>query len=131
MDLLEIESIVTTQLKVRVPKLTYRKYSKMSFTNEDSPDVPDFPNVYVHELEPSEVGSTIPNQRIHAIRSTIQIIVSTNTNKSDAHDVANACVKALKALRYSIVMFPLYRKDNNVHKYVFRARRIIANGDTF
>lgn len=131
MDLLQIESIVTTQLKVRVPKLTENRFPKMSFTNEVSDKVPDFPNVYVHEVGQSEIGNSIPNQTIHAIRDTLQIEVSTNTNKSDAHVVTNACISALKVLRYSVIMSPVYQKNNNVHRYVFRARRVIANGDTF
>ena len=131
MDLLQIESIVTTQLKVRVPKLTENRFPKMSFTNEVSDKVPDFPNVYVHEVGQSEIGNSIPNQTIHAIRDTIQIEVSTNTNKSDAHVVTNACISALKVLRYTVIMSPVYQKNNNVHRYVFRVRRVIANGDTF
>jgi hypothetical protein len=131
MDLLQMENIITTQLKARVPKLTDYKYTKMSFTNEISDSVPSFPNVYVHELEPSEVGNSIPNQKIHAIRNTIQIDVSTNTNKADAKVVSNACVAAMKALRYSVIMLPVYQKINNVHRYVFRVRRVIANGDKF
>ena len=131
MDLLQIESIVTTQLKVRVPKLTENRFPKMSFTNEVSDKVPDFPNVYVHEVGQSEVGNSIPNQTIHAVRDTLQIEVSTNTNKSDAHVVTNACISALKVLRYTVIMSPVYQKNNNVHRYVFRVRRVIANGDTF
>lgn len=131
MDLLQIESIVTTQLTVRVPKLTRNKYPNMSFTNEVSDKTPSFPNVYIHEIGDSEVGNSIPNQTIHAIRSTIQVDVSTNTNKADARTVSKACVEALKGLRYSVTSLPIYQKDNNIHRFVFRARRVIANGDTF
>jgi hypothetical protein len=131
MDLLQVESIVTTQLKVRVPKLTNNQYPNMSFTNEVSDKTPSFPNVYIHEIGDSEVGNSIPNQTIHAIRSSIQIDVSTNTSKSDARIVSMACVKALKGLRYSVTSLPIYLKDNNIHRFVVRARRVIANGDTF
>lgn len=131
MDISQMESIVTTQLKVRVPKLTSNKFPNMSFTNEVSDQVPSFPNVYVQELEPTELGMDLENTSIHAIRDTIQIIVSTNTNKADARTVANACVSALKCLRYTVFMMPIYQKDNNVHKFVVRARRVIGSGDTF
>lgn len=131
MDLLQMESIVTTQLKTRVPKLTDNKFPQMSFTDEISAEVPSFPNVYVHELDSSEVGMSIPNQHIHAIRDTFQIGVSTNTNKADARTVTNACILAMKKLRYSVIMTPVYMKDNNVHRFVFRVRRVIATGDTF
>lgn len=131
MELLQMESIVTTQLKVRVPRLLNNAYPKISFTNEISDKQPDFPNVYIHELEPSEVGNSLPNQIIHAIRDTIQVDVTTNTTKTDAHKVAIACVNALKSLSYSVNMLPVYAKNNNIHRYIIRANRVIANGDTF
>jgi len=131
MDLFEIESIVRTQLKVRVPKLTDNKYPNMSFTSEVSDKVPNFPNVYIHEVGQNELGNTIANDTVHAVRSTLQIDVSTNTNKSDARIVTNACILALKRLRYSVFMLPIYQKDNNIHRFVFRARRVIGSGDTF
>lgn len=131
MELLQLESIVTTQLSVRVPRLTNNRFPNMTFTNEVSDNQPSFPNVYVHELEPSEVGRTISNDQIHALRDTIQIEVSTNTTKADARTVINACVNAMKILRYSIVVMPLYRKTNNIHSFVIRARRIVAGGDEF
>lgn len=131
MELLQLESIVTTQLSVRVPRLTNNRFPNMTFTNEISDNMPSFPNVYVHELEPSEVGNTISNDQIHAIRDTVQIEVSTNTSKAEARTVINACVNVMKALRYRIVVFPLYRKTNNIHSFVFRARRIVGGGDEF
>lgn len=131
MELLSMESILTTQLKVRVPKLLNNAFPNISFTNEISDKTPSFPNVYIHELEPSELGTTLVNQNIRAIRETIQIDVTTNTTKADAHKVANACVNSLKALSFSIQALPVYTKNNNVHRYIIRAQRVIANGDNF
>ena len=131
MELLQMESIVTTQLKVRVPRLLNNAYPNISFTNEISDKTPDFPNVYIHELDTSEVGNSIPNNMIHAVRDTVQIEVTTNTSKSDARKVANACVTAMKAMRYSLRTTPIYTKNNNVHTFFIRASRVIANGDTF
>lgn len=131
MDLLQLESIVTTQLKVLVPQLTNNRYETISFSNEVSDNMPSFPNVYVHELESSEVGNSIPNKTIHAIRDTFQIEVTTNTSKSDARIVINACVNAMKSLGYGLTMTPVYTKVNNIHRFVIRMRRILANGDNF
>jgi hypothetical protein len=131
MELLSMESILTTQLKVRVPKLLNNAFPNISFTNEISDKTPSFPNVYIHELEPSELGTTLVNQNIRAIRETIQIDVTTNTTKADDHKVANACVNSLKALSFSIQALPVYTKNNNVHRYIIRAQRVIANGDNF
>lgn len=131
MDLLQLESIVTTKLRIKVPKLTDNKYPNMTFSNDLSDKVAMFPNVYIHELEPSEVGNSIPNQTIHALRDTFQIEVSTNVSKADARTVINACIMAMKSLRYSLVTGPTYIRDNNIHRYVIRMRRVIANGDEF
>ena len=129
MDLLQIENIVKTKLKVIVPRLTEGKFPQMSFTDEISEKTPSFPNVYIHELEPSEVGQDLANNQIHALRSTIQIEVSTNTSKNDARIVINACVRAMKSLGYSLVVGPTSMKVNNIHRFVIRVRRIVANGD--
>lgn len=131
MDLLQMENIITSQLSIRVPRLLNNRYPNISFTTEISDKTPSFPNVYIRELEPTEVANSIPNQTIHAIRDTIQIEVSTNTNKADARVVINACIEAMKRLSYSISMFPLYDKKNNIHRFIIRARRVIANGDEF
>ena len=131
MDLLATESIVKTQLEVRLKKKLGKKYPKLTVTNIYSEDNPNFPNVYVHELEPSEVGMDLSNQRIHAKRSTIQINVSANTTLADALAVSNACVEILKLLRYTIIVFPTHMETNNLYTYVIRARRIIALGDEF
>lgn len=130
MELLQLESIILTQLKVRVPKLTNYKYPNMSFTNEISDKTPSFPNVYVMELQPSEVGNDLENNQIHALRDTIQIEVSTNVSKAEARTVMNACITAMKALRYSLVV-DTYAKVDNLHRYVIRMRRIVGSGDTF
>ena len=131
MDLLQIENIITTQLRVRVPKILDNQFPNMTFTNEMNDKVAAFPNVYVHELEPTELANDLENKSIHAIRSTIQIIVSANTTKTDARKVSNACITAFKHLRYSATMLPIYQKDNNIHRFIFRVRRTIASGDTF
>lgn len=131
MDLLKLESIVKTQLNIKVPKIIGDKYPNMSFTTEISDKTPSFPNVYVHEMDPTELGQDLGNQRIHAVRASFQIEVTTNTSKADAREVAIACISVLKSLRFSVSTLPIYTKINNVHRFVFRVRRIIANGDTF
>lgn len=126
-----MENIITTRLSVRVPKLLNNDFPAISFTNEISDKTPSFPNVYIHELEPTEVGNDLMNQKIHAIRETIQIDVTTNTTKSDARKVVNACVNAMKSDSFSITALPVYARINNIHRFVIRAQRIIAIGDKF
>lgn len=131
MDLLQLESIFATQIEIRVTNLLGGQFPGLSFTTEVSEKSPSFPNVYIHELEPSEVGNSIPNKTIHAIRSTVQIEATSNVSKTDARKVINACINACKMMSYGVTAFPIYSKTNNVHRYIIRVRRVIANGDTF
>lgn len=131
MDLLQMESILTTQLKVQVPKLLVNRFPNISFTNEISDNTPSFPNVYIHELEPTELGNSLMNKSIHAIRDTVQIDVTTNSSKADARKVSIACVNVMKTLGYSINMLPVYTKQNNIHRFIIRAYRVVGAGDNF
>lgn len=130
MDLLEIESIVKTQLSIRMPELLNNAYPSITFCTEISDKQPIFPNVYIHEIGTNEVGNSIPNNIIHAARVTIQIDVTTNTSKDDCIRVKNACVLAMKALQFSAdTVGPV--KESNMHRCIIRAARVIANGDEF
>lgn len=131
MDLLELENIVVTQLQYRVTAKVGTLYPDISFSTEISDDTPSFPNVYVHELSPVEIGGSLENDTIRAIRDTVQIEVTTNTEKADARIVMNACINVMKLLRYSITMLPIYQKNNNVHRFIIRAQRVVASGDKF
>lgn len=131
MDLLQMESILTTQLKVQVPKLLVNRFPNISFTNEISDNTPSFPNVYIHELEPTELGNSLMNKSIHAIRDTVQIDVTTNSSKADARKVSIACINVMKTLGYSINMLPVYTKQNNIHRFIIRANRVVGAGDNF
>ena len=48
MDLYQLESIITTQIRVRVTKAIGSRFPKISFTNEQTDNTPSFPNVYIH-----------------------------------------------------------------------------------
>lgn len=130
MELSAVESIVKTQLEVRLRNKLGTRFPKLSITSEPSDDTPSFPNVYVQLTDTTEVGMSIPNQVIHANRYNFTIDISTNTNKADANIVADACKDIMKLLRFR-TSGPTYIKMNNLHRYVIRANRIIANGDTF
>lgn len=131
MDLLQLENIVFTQLQTRVTAKLNSEYPDISFSTEITDDVPSFPNVYIHELNPMEIAGVLEQDTLRAIRDTIQIEVSTNTTKADARIVINACIEAMKKLRYSITMLPLYQKNNNIHRFIIRAQRVVASGDKF
>lgn len=126
-----MESVVTTQLRIRVTNMVGESYPDISFTNMSSDKTPTFPNVYIHELESAELGNTLENKSIRAIRENLQIEVATNTTKTDAKNVANACSLALKQMSFSLLSMPVYMRINNVHRFVIRAQRTVASGDNF
>lgn len=125
-----IESIVNTRLKYGISSDIKAKYKDINFTTETSTNPPKFPNIYTQELEPVEIGNSLANNKVNGVRSTIQLTVTTNTSKKDSKEVAYACVDVLKECRYNIVGMPNYRKLNDVHTYIIRARRNICVGDT-
>lgn len=131
MDLNQMENIITSQLSVRVPKILDGKYPSISFTNQLTDETPKFPNVYIHDLGSPSVGNSIPNRVTHAKRFTFQIDVTTNTTKTDALIVAIACEQAMRQLGFWTVDGPRYIRANNLHRFEFRVRRVIANSDTF
>lgn len=130
MDLLQIESIVKTQVSVRVTNKIGSRFPNMSFDSELTDKQPSFPNVYIHLLSSSEKGNTLENNVINAIDANIQVTVTTNTSKDDALIVSNECIKALKALGFTTPL-PVYSKYNNIYRGDFRCSRIIAGGDNF
>ncbi len=131
MELLQLENIVKTQLQTRVFRELGSRYPKLSFSDEISDETASFPNVYIHELNPSEIGNSLENNVIKAIRDTIQIEVSTNTSKSDARVVINSCVKAMKEIGYSTSQMPVHTKLNNIYRFVIRCQRVVGEGDIF
>lgn len=125
-----IESIVFTRLKRDIDESIKKKYPNINFTSEETANTPQFPNVYVSEIQSTEVGQTLENKNINGVVSGIQLTVTTNIGKKECKEVAWACVKVLKAMSYNIVSTPLYNKINDVHTYSIRARRTICEGDT-
>lgn len=130
MDLLNLESIFKTQIEVRVKNLLDGAYPDIMFTTEYKDNPPSFPSVYIHELEPTERGNDLANDKIHAIKHNVQIEVTTNTTKGDSRRVINACVDACKMLRYTTT-FPVHQQVNNMHRHIIRVHRIVGSGDKF
>ena len=128
-----LDSKVFTVIKTKMNKALSTKYPDISFDAEPTIDEPSFPNVFFQQLEPIEIGRTLQGNSITALLDTVQIVVTTNTSKSDAKKVAYSAVDAIKSLRYEMVGMPLYniqiKEKSRLHSYTLRARRIIGSGD--
>lgn len=129
-----IPSIVFTKMKLYTNDiLTERyqsKYSGLNFTaNTISKGEPKFPTVLFRKLQGQESGSDLDGEDVNAVISSIQIDVTTITSQTDAQNIADAVMEAMKKMRYRIVgdMF----SDNDATKYriVMRFNRLIGHDD--
>lgn len=129
-----IPSIVFTKMKLYTNAiLTERyqsKYSGLNFTaNTISKGEPKFPTVLFRKLQGQESGSDLDGEDVNAVISNIQIDVTTITSQTDAQNIADAVMEAMKKMRYRIVgdMF----SDNDATKYriVMRFNRLIGHDD--
>ena len=80
-------------------------------------------------MQGQESGSDLDGEDVNAVISSIQIDVTTITSQTDAQNIADAVMEAMKNVRYRIVgdMF----SDNDATKYriVMRFNRLIGHDD--
>lgn len=130
MDLLNIESVMATRIEYRVKKAISTQFPKINFTTEVS-DIPaEFPNVYVHEERITEAGVTLGNKDVHAMDFAIQLVIKTNTSKPDCLAVRNACINAIKADGFRVIINEP-QKINNVYQCTLHFYGVRGAGDNF
>lgn len=130
MDLLNIESTMATRIEYRVKEAIIGQFPNLNFTTEVS-DIPaEFPNVYVHEERMTESGTTLENKAVHAMDFAIQLVIKTNTTKSDILTVRNACIDAIKQDGFRVIINEP-QKVNNVYQCTLHFYGVRGAGDTF
>ena len=87
------------------------------------------PCMYLHELNPIEIGQDLDNVTVNAIEHTVEIQVWSNKGQSECKSILTAAINEMKKLRYNIVMFPTVKTDSGISWGVTRARRVIGAGD--
>lgn len=128
---LTLKSVLFTHFEKRVRDILNGAYKDIYFTIEDSNTEPTkFPSVLFAELTPLETGNNLENVSVNAVWETIQVTVYSN-QRSDVKKIMDACVVAMKALRFNITGFPIYETNHDVKFGVARFRRIIAEHDSF
>ena len=126
----KLESVIFTILKTRLNAALKTKYPNLFCTTSSSTDSePVFPTVYMHEVGSVESGMDLDNTNVNAVIETIQVDVTTNASREDCKIVTSEVIMQLKAMRFNIIMMPIYSTENNIQRGVVRARRTIGQGD--
>lgn len=128
--MLDIENIVFTRIKAKMPQKIKDKYPKLNFTSSDSVSKrPQFPTVYVHMLESPEQGMTLDNSNINAVLASFQIEISDNLSQARAKEVADEVVKIMKSMNFTVVVMPFFDNKDGTFRNLSRYRRMIGDGD--
>ena len=127
----DITSIVFTRIKAIGNKKLKTKYPNINFTtsNESSKE-PDFPTVYIKRLQGAERGQDLEGTSVNAILCSFQVEVTTNTNDTEAQEVADVVCSIMKSMRFQILGEPFAdNTQKGVSRNVARYQRIIGYGD--
>lgn len=129
----QIESTIYTLLQYDLVERTYAPFPELNCTtsseNESLEGISDFPALYVHMLPPQEVGNTLDNGEITAIRATFELQVFSNKSESECRKIMNACIMEMKKLHFNVSMFPDPQTSSKKYFAIARFTRIIAGGD--
>lgn len=131
----DIPSIVFTKMKIYAKqKLSERypnKYDNTNYTRQTrSQTTAKFPTVMFQNLQGSEVGADLSGETVNAIISNIQIDVITNTSQTDAYNIADAVMEAMKKMRYQIAGDLIFdSSDASTYRVIGRYRRVIGHDD--
>lgn len=130
-DMLNVESIVFTRIKGKLPQNLKTKYNDLSFTTSNKVQATaKFPNVYVHLLPAVEKGRDLEGLTINGGLFTFQIEVTDSQSQNIADEVMQGVVTIMKSMRFEVMAFPEFRNADSAYRSVARFRRVIGNGDT-
>lgn len=127
----DITSIVFTRIKAIGNKKLKTKYPNINFTtSSESSTTPKFPTVYVKRLQGAERGQDLEGASVNATICSFQIEVTTNTNDTEAQEVADVVCSVMKDMRFQILGEPFAdNTQKGVSRNVARYQRIIGYGD--
>lgn len=114
----------------QVQYMLKKTYPSLICTTKNESETPaKFPTLYLHELQPLEVGQDLTNDSVNAIRCTIEVQVWTNTTEADCRKIVTSAVNEMKRFKFNISALPIVQTNDKISWAVFRATRIIGNGD--
>ena len=128
---LDVEPLVYTIIKAKTEAKLKTKYPKIYFTNSDEllGDTTKSHTVYIHELEPVEVGQDTNGNTINGLISTFEVKVIVNTNKAECRDILKAIIPAFKELCFDGKKYPSIMTVSGMQQGVARFSRIIGAND--
>lgn len=129
----EVESTIFTHLEYALVLKTDAPFPELTCTtssqNESIEGVGVFPTLYIHLLPPLEIGQTLYNTDITAIRATIELQVFSDKSEKECRKIITECIKEMKKLHFNVAMFPDPQTVNKKYYAISRFTRIIASGD--
>lgn len=126
----EIESTIFTIVQYNLKTKSGAPFPKLTCTTASASELPSqFPTLYLHELNPLEMGQDLENNEINSILHSVEIKVFSNKSEAEVKNIMAAAILEMKKLRYSVTLFPDPTTTNKVSSAVARFRRSIAQGD--
>lgn len=130
----EIESTIHTILRHKLTMAYDAPFPELNCTtssqSESLEGVSDFPTLYVHMLNPVELGNDLYNEDVTAIRATFDLQVYSDKSEDECRKIMNACILEMKKLHFKVSMFPDPQTSDKKYYAIARFSRIVASGDT-
>lgn len=99
--------------------------------SESVENVKDFPTLYIHLLPPLEVGQTLTNTEVVAVRATVELQVYSDKSETECRNIITAAIQELKAMHFNVALFPDPQVAADKKYYALaRLTRVIASGDS-
>ena len=90
-----------------------------------------FPTVYVEFLQNPEMAMDLVNDEVNAVQFTAQLNVY-SPDREQCKKITYDLLDVVKTnLRMTIMVMPVFYQDGSLTNGVFRARRVMGQGDTF
>lgn len=118
-----IKAICTAKLRSKYPDIKITQNSRDTNTSK-------YPTVYVHFLQPTEVGKDLDGQTVNAIYQTVQIeiFVTQAQGMVVANEVSSVVLDIMKEMRFVATM-PEFQDTDANYRTVSRYSRTIGNSD--
>lgn len=125
---LDNESRIFTIIRAKCFNALKTLFPKIRFNTTNETNITQFPTVYIHELGNTERGRDNEGYVINAINTTFEVVVTVNTEKSDAVTIMKYILDAFKSLGFDGSALPATETDDNMYRSIARFRGNIDNG---